>query len=72
MRASFTASEKKLLQGQANKLAFKHNCTKTYVNYIISGEREVNSELSKRLHQDMKSLIELLTPDNPESDQNQQ
>jgi hypothetical protein len=72
MRASFTPEQKKLLQGQSGKLANKHNCSQTYVNLIIRGEREVNSELAKKVLQDLESLIILLTPDSPESQKNQQ
>ena len=66
MRAAFTAKEKIILQGQSSKLAAKHNCTQTYVNLIIRGEREISTDLSKKIYQDLKSLIELLSPQSEE------
>lgn len=68
MKAEFTTEEKNILQGQSSKLAKKHNCSQVYVNLIIRGQREIKSKLSKSIYEDMKSLIELLSPDSPESD----
>lgn len=72
MRASFTPDEKKLLQGQSSKLANKYNCSQAYVNMIIRGQREVNSELAQKVLSDLKNLINLLSPDSPESEINQE
>lgn len=67
MKAEFNKGEKEILQGQSGKLAKKHNCSQVYVNLIIRGQREIKSQLSKSLYADMQSLIELLSPDSPES-----
>lgn len=68
MKAEFTTEEKNILQGQSGKLAKKHGCSQVYVNLIIRGQREIKSKLSKSIYEDMKSLIELLSPDSPESE----
>ena len=60
MRASFNAAEKKLLQGQSNKLAQKHGCSRVYVRFIIQGERDINTELAKKIYEDLLKLIDLL------------
>lgn len=68
MTASFTDTEKNILQGQAAKVALKHNCSKAYVNMIIRGEREINSDLGKDIHTDLMALIKLLSPNPPKDD----
>lgn len=62
MVAEFTPDEKKLLDGQGGSIARKNNCSHKYVRLIIEGERNIESSLSKNIHQDCKALIEFLTP----------
>lgn len=69
MKADFTDKEKNVLQGQSGKLASKHNCSQTYVNMIIRGDREIKSELGKNIYNDLLALIDLLSPTNSKDDQ---
>lgn len=62
MIAEFTPDEKKLLEGQSGSIARKHDCTHKYVRLIIEGKRNVKTDLSKKIHQDCKAIIELFTP----------
>ena len=62
MIADFTEDEKTLLHGKASSFADKYKCSKGYVNKIISGQRHINSELSKNIYSDLKTLVELLKP----------
>lgn len=62
MVAEFTPEEKELLEGKSGHVAKKHGCSSVYVRLIIAGEREINSSLSKKIHQDLKTLIEFFTP----------
>ena len=71
MKAEFNEEEKEILQGQASKLAKKHGCSRIYVNLIIKGDREIKSELSKKIYSDMQALIDLLSPDSEESEKDQ-
>jgi len=65
MVAQFTDIEKQTLEGKSNHLAKKHGCSGAYVRLIISGQREINSTLSKKIHDDLKTLIEFFTPQEP-------
>ncbi len=69
MKASFDDNEKIILRGQAGKLATKHLCSQKYVKFIIDGERDVKSKLSKRILNDLLALIEVLSPKNPKGNQ---
>jgi len=62
MVASFTEIEKKLLKGQKSGIAKKHGCSSKYVELIINGERKINFPLAKKIHNDLKLLVELLSP----------
>jgi hypothetical protein len=62
MVASFSDYEKKLLYGQSSKLGAKHGCSEKYVKFIINGDRKINFPLAKKIHADLLSLIELLSP----------
>jgi hypothetical protein len=62
MIASFTDIEKKILKGQNPALAKKHGCAERYVKMIIDGDRKINSQLSKKIYNDLLQLIELLSP----------
>ncbi len=62
MAASFSEDEKTLLYGQSSKLAAKHGCSSLYVRLIVSGKREINFPLAKKIHADLLALIELLSP----------
>ncbi|MCH4824265.1 hypothetical protein ML462_13900 [Gramella lutea] len=62
MKANFNDLEKKVLKGQASKLADKHLCSQKYVKLIIDGKREVKSSLSKNILHDLLKLIEVLSP----------
>ena len=66
MKTSFTPTEKLTLRGQASKLAKKYNCSSEYVNMIITGKREINFPLAKNIYKDLKSIIKLLSSENPE------
>jgi hypothetical protein len=59
----FTASEKKLLYGVAQKIGKKRGCSGMYVRYIINGERKINTELAKAIRQDLIDLLNFLKPD---------
>lgn len=69
MKASFDDKEKIILRGQAGKLATKHLCSQKYVKFIIDGQRDVKSKLSKRILADLLALIEVLS--SPDSNSNQ-
>jgi hypothetical protein len=62
MVTSFSEVEKTLLYGQSSKLAAKHGCSGIYVRLIVNGKREINFPLAKKIHADLLSLIELLSP----------
>jgi hypothetical protein len=62
MVASFSEDEKTILLGQSPKIAAKHGCSQKYVRFIINGERNVNFPLAKKIHADLRALIELLSP----------
>lgn len=62
MVADFTVNEKKLLEGKGAGLARKHDCSQKYVRYIIEGERNIDTDLSKKIYEDCKAIIELFTP----------
>ncbi|MEH6407190.1 MAG: hypothetical protein V7767_07920 [Leeuwenhoekiella sp.] len=62
MVAEFTQNEKNLLKGHGQSIARKHKCSQKYVRYIILGQREINTELAKKVYTDCKTLAEFLTP----------
>ena len=66
MKASFTDQEKTLLKGHKASIARKHKCSTMYVGLIIEGQREINSDLAKKIHSDLKQLAEFLTPQTEE------
>lgn len=65
MTVQFTDIEKKLLEGQSGGLARKHNCSHKYVRFIIQGERNINTDLAKKIYEDCKAIIALLSPKPP-------
>lgn len=60
MKAQFTKAEKEILRGQSAKLAKKHGCSKTYIQLIINGSRNTDSEKAQAILNDLKELIKLL------------
>jgi hypothetical protein len=65
MKAEFTEIEKIILKGQSAALARKHRCSNMYVLYILKGEREINTELAKKIYKELKHLAKFLTPQTP-------
>lgn len=62
MLASFTDIEKNLLYGQSRPIAEKNNCSQKYVKMILENERSINTNLAKKIYNDLKTLVEFLKP----------
>lgn len=63
MKAEFTETEKELLKGHKKALARKLGVSHTYVNKIVSGEYNVETELSQNIFNAAKAALELFTPE---------
>lgn len=62
MKAIFTESEKELLRGKIRPLARKYGVSHTYLNMILSGERELSTVLSLRIYDGLKETAEFFKP----------
>ena len=62
----FTAAEKEILYGFAEKIGRKHKCSGAYVRYIINGKRAMKSDKAQDIVKDLNALLALLLPDSPE------
>lgn len=62
MKAIFTESEKELLRGKIRPLARKYGVSHTYLNMILSGDRELNTELATRIYNGLKETAEFFKP----------
>lgn len=61
-KKEFTAFEREILYGAAQKIGRKRKCSGMYVRYIINGKRKANTTLSKAILQDLNDLLALLKP----------
>lgn len=62
MTAEFTEEEKAILKGHLSGIAKKHHCSVMYVEYILKGQRQIKTPLSKDIAKDLKQLAKFLTP----------
>lgn len=54
----FTKAQRKKINKSA--LATKHNCAGTYVNLVLKGDRNDNTDLAKAIIADAKQMLEIL------------
>ena len=59
-KSPFSDDEKETLKGLSSKIAEKRNCTKEYVNKIISGERAISTDKAKLIYADLLELLKFL------------
>ena len=62
MKAEFTENQKTLLKGHLHAIARKHNCSGMYVQMILVGDRNINTDLAKDVCKSLHELAEFLEP----------
>lgn len=62
VKSSFSEEDKAKLKGSLSKIARKHKCSITYVTMVMNGERNLNTKLSKKISEDLQTLLDFLTP----------